>query len=150
MSANQAVSANGNRQMMGREPDPQVKPKAERRQFSMEYKRRILAEAEGCTQRGEIGALLRREGLYSSHLDKWRKQQKEGNPSTGSGHRLTGKGQKRGRKPDPQAHEIARLQQENEQMRVPLERAEQIIEVQKKLAHLLGTMCAESESRGRP
>ena len=142
MSVNQAVSANGNRQMKGREPDPQVKPKAERRQFRIEYKRRILAEAEGCTQRGEIGALLRREGLYSSHLDKWRKQQEQGN--------LTGKGERRGRKPDPQAHEIARLQQENEQMRIRLERAEQIIEVQKKLAQLLGTMCVESENCGRP
>lgn len=142
MSATRAVSATGNRQKMGREADPQVRPKAERRQFSVEYKRRILAEAEGCSQRGEIGALLRREGLYSSHLDKWRKQQEQGN--------LTGKGQKRGRKADPQAQEIARLQQENEQMRVRLERAEQIIEVQKKLAQLLGTMCAESESCGRP
>jgi len=142
MQAKQAVTANGNRQMIGREADPQVKPKAERRQFSVEYKRRILAEAEGCSQRGELGALLRREGLYSSHLDKWRKQKEQGN--------LTGKGEKGGRKPEPQANELVRLQRENEQMRVRLERAEQIIEVQKKLAHLLGTMCAESEGHGMP
>lgn len=142
MQAKQAVSANGSRQNMGREADPQVKPRAERRQFSVEYKRRILAEADGCTQRGELGALLRREGLYSSHLDKWRKQREQGN--------LIGKGEKRGRKADPQAEEIARLQRENEQMRVRLERAERIIEVQKKLAQLLGMMCAESESSGMP
>lgn len=142
MQAKQAVSANGSRQNMGREPDPQVKPRAERRQFSVEYKRRILAEADGCTQRGELGALLRREGLYSSHLDKWRKQREQG--------KLTGKGEKRGRKADPQGEEIARLQRENEQMRIRLERAERIIEVQKKLAQLLGMMCAESESSGMP
>ena len=53
-------------------PDPEVVPKAERRRFTAEYKLRILAEADACTQRGEIGALLRREGLYRSHLDKWR------------------------------------------------------------------------------
>lgn len=143
MQANQAVSRNGNRESMGREPDPQVKEKAERRQFSVEYKRRILAEAAGCSQRGEIGALLRREGLYSSHLDKWRKQRDQG-VLTGSN------GQKRGRKSDPQAEEIARLQRENEQMRSRLERAERIIEVQKKLAQLLGTMYGESESNGMP
>lgn len=143
MQANQAVSRNGSRQNMDREPDPQVKAKAERRQFSAEYKRRILAEADGCTQRGEVGAILRREGLYSSHLDKWRKQREQGV--------LAGtNGQKRGRKPDPQADEMARLQRENEQMRVRLERAERIIEVQKKLAQLLGMMCAETGSSATP
>jgi transposase len=55
-------------------PDPQVIPKAERWWFGAEYKQRILAEADACTERGQIGALLRREGLYSSHLDKWRKK----------------------------------------------------------------------------
>jgi transposase-like protein len=80
---------------------------------------------------------LRREGIYSSYLDKWRKQRDRG-ALEGLG------GQKRGRKPDPQAAEIARLARENEQLRSRLERAEQIIEVQKKLAELLGTMSAES------
>ena len=55
-------------------PDPEVTPKAKRRRFSAEYKLRILAEVDDSTQPGEIGALLRREGLYSSHLSKWRKQ----------------------------------------------------------------------------
>jgi transposase len=54
-------------------PDPEVVPKAKRRKFSAEYKVRILEEADRCTERGEIGALLRREGLYSSHLSTWRR-----------------------------------------------------------------------------
>lgn len=143
MNMGRTGALNGNRETMGKEPDPQVVPKAERRQFSAEYKLRILAEADVCTERGAIGALLRREGLYSSHLDKWRKQRDRG--------ALVGlRGQKRGRKPDPQTAEIARLQRENEQLRSRLERAEHIIDVQKKLAHLLGTMSAESQSSETP
>ena len=96
MKVSQPVSLNGNRQRVGTEPDPQVVPTAERRKFSTEYKLRILAEADECTERGAIGALLRREGLYSSHLEKWRKQREHG--------ALEGLGsQKRGRKLDPQA-----------------------------------------------
>ena len=127
MQVNMGV-ANGTRPMMTQEPDPQVVPKAERRRFSVEYKLRILAEADRCTEYGQIGALLRREGLYSSHLTTWRRQRDQGTL-----------GQKRGRKPDPQAAEIKRLARENEQLRARLERAEHIIDVQKKLAQLLGT-----------
>jgi transposase-like protein len=123
----------GNRQ----ELDPEVTPRAKRRQYSAEYKLRILAEADQCTEYGAIGALLRREGLYSSLLDKWRKQRRRG-ALEGLG------GQKRGRKPDPQAAEIARLQRENERLRTQLERAEKIIDVQKKLAELLGTESDET------
>lgn len=142
MKVGQAIAINGNRQSMSREADPQVIPKAERRKFSAEYKLRILAEADECSERGQIGALLRREGLYASHLDKWRKQRERG--------ALEGlRGQKRGRKPDPQATEIARLQRENEQLRSRLERAEHIIDVQKKLAQLLGTMSAETANNER-
>ena len=119
---------NGTRPTMTEEPDPQVVPKAERRRFSAEYKLSILAEADRCTAHGQIGALLRREGLYSSHLATWRRQREQGTL-----------GQKRGRKPDPQAAEIKRLQRENERLRARLERAEHIIDVQKKLAQLLGT-----------
>ena len=118
---------NGSRPTMIQEPDPQVVPKAERRRFSSEYKQRILAEADLCTEKGQIGALLRREGLYSSHLTTWRRQREQG-----------ALGRKRGRKPDPQAAEIKRLEQENERLRLRLERAEHIIDVQKKLAQLLG------------
>ena len=140
MKVSQPLSNNGNHQQMSQEPDPEVAPRAKRRRFSAEYKLRILAEVDAGTERGAIGALLRREGLYSSHLDKWRKQRDRG--------ALAGlRGQKRGRKPDAQAAEIARLQRENEQLRSRLEQAEQIIDVQKKLAELLGTMSAETASR---
>ena len=105
-------------------PDPEVIPKAERRRFTAEYKLRILSEADACTQRGEIGALLRREGLYRSHLDKWREQRR-----AGAFQALTP--QKRGPKPDPQATEITRLRRENERLQQRLQRAETIIEVQK-------------------
>jgi transposase len=143
MKVRQPATINGNGQNMNQEPDPQVVPKAERRSFSNEYKLRILAEADACREWGAIGALLRREGLYSSHLDKWRKQRDQG-VLTGS------KGRKRGRKPDLQASEMARLQRENEQLRARLERAEHIIEVQKKLAHLFGTISGETAGSERP
>jgi transposase len=121
-------------------PDPEVVPKAERRRFSAEYKLRILAEADACKERGEIGALLRREGLYHSHLDKWRQQR----------HRSALQGlapHKRGPKPDPQAAEIVRLRRENERLQQRLQRAETIIEVQKKLAALLGLPTSEDDAQ---
>ncbi len=112
-------------------PDPEVVVKAQRRQFSAEYKRRILQEADSCTQRGEVGALLRREGLYSSHLNTWRHQRARGELQG-----LTPA--KRGRKVDPQAAENARLLRETERLKAQLARAELIIEVQKKVSQLLG------------
>jgi transposase-like protein len=143
MKVSHPVANNGNRHSMSNEPDPQVVPKAERRRFSAEYKLRILVEADACSERGQIGALLRREGLYSSHLDKWRKQR------AGGALEALG-GQKRGRKPEPQAAEMARLQCENEQLRSRLQRAEHIIDVQKKLAQLLGTLSAETPTNETP
>ena len=127
------VSKNGTRngQSSAVKPDPEVVPRAKRRTFSAEYKLRILAEADSCTERGEIGALLRREGLYSSHLDKWRLQRQRGVLRALAP-------QKRGPKVDPQAEENARLRRENERLRVRLQQAETIIEVQKKLSALLG------------
>ena len=120
----------GNGQVSTR-PDPEVVPQAERRRFSAEYKQHILQEAEARTQPGEVGALLRREGLYSSHLTTWRQQRRRGELQG-----LTPV--KRGRKADPQAAEIARLQRENERLKAQLERAELIIDVQKKLSQMLG------------
>lgn len=112
-------------------PNPEVPPRAKRRQFSPEYKQRILAEADACTQRGQIGALLRREGLYTSHLDKWRAQRAQGT--------LAGLApKKRGRKPKPEATENARLRRELERLQRKVQRAETIIAFQKKLAELLG------------
>ena len=120
-------------------PEPEVLPRAKRRRFSAEYKLRILEEVDGCTQRGQIGALLRREGLYSSHLSTWRQQRLLG--------QLEGLSpKKRGRKPqDPAVEEAARLRRENERLRARLEQAEMIIDVQKKLSQLLGLTPDETE-----
>ena len=119
-------------------PDPEVMPKARRRRFSAEYKLRVLTEADACTQHGEIGALLRREGLYSSHLDTWRKQRDQG--------QLQGlAGKKRGRKADRHAAELAQLRRENEQLQARLKQAETIIDVQKKLCGLLGLSAVSAE-----
>ena len=107
-------------------PDPEVVVKARRRHFTAEYKRQVLQEADACTQRGEVGALLRREGLYSSHLNTWRQQRQRGE-------RQGLMPAKRGRKADPQAAEIARLQRETARLKAQLDRAELIIEVQKNL-----------------
>ena len=112
-------------------PDPPVVPKAERRRFSAEYKQRILAEADTCTQRGQVGALLRREGLYASHLEKWRQQRDQAT-------RAALAPRPRGPKPDPPAAEIARLRQANERLMGRLAQAEALIEVHKKLSTLFG------------
>ena len=131
MSHRQVDISRGNGQAGLTVPDPEVVVKAQRRQFSAEYKRRILQEADSCTQRGEVGALLRREGLYSSHLNTWRHQRARGELQG-----LTPA--KRGRKADPQAAENARLLRETERLKAQLARAELIIEVQKKVSQLLG------------
>lgn len=112
-------------------PDPEVVVKPKRRQFTADYKHRILQEVDACTQPGEIGALLRREGLYSSHLTTWRHQRQRGE-------RQGLAPVKRGRKADPQVAEIAQLQREKARLQAQVERAELIIEVQKKLSQLLG------------
>jgi len=109
----------------------EVVAKAKRRQHPAEYKLRILREVDECKGSGEVGALLRREGLYSSLVSKWREQRERGSLTGLSGHR-------RGPKVDPQAVEIARLQRENKRLQEKLQRAELIIEVQKKVARLLG------------
>ncbi len=120
---------NGKRKMS----DPEVRTRARRRTFTAEYKRRILEEADRCTGRGEMGALLRREGLYSSHLTTWRRQREAGE--------LAGLApKKRGRKKDEEAAELANLRCENERLRKQLDQAELIIAAQKKLAQLLETL----------
>ena len=111
------------------EPDPEVIVTGKRRRYSQAYKLRVLAEAEQC-QRGETGALLRREGLYHSTLSKWRQQQAEG--------KLDGRRARAKAVQSEQAQELKRLQRENARLQARLEKAEVIIEVQKKLAKLLG------------
>lgn len=123
-------------------PDPEVVLKAKRRKFTAEYKRRILEEADDCTEAGQIGALLRREGLYSSHLTTWRRQRDQGVVKGLSP-------RKRGRKrKDELEREVARLQRENERLQANLEQAETIIDVQKKLSRLLG-LATEENGTGR-
>ena len=115
-------------------PDPEVPEKKTRRKFTAAYKLRMLHEAEQCLQPGEIGVLLRREGLYSSHLTTWRRQREEGvlqalNPK------------KRGRKEkpkDPSAERIAQLEKENQRLKSRLRKTEIIIEAQKKISEILG------------
>jgi transposase len=112
-------------------PDPEVPQVAKRRRFSAEYKLKILAEAEACTEPGEVGALLRREGLYSSHLSAWRKQARQG--------LIDGLDKKRGRKrKDPLIEENERLRREKEKLEKRLAQAQAVIEVQKKLSEVLG------------
>ena len=115
-------------------PDPAVPEKPVRRRFTAEYKLRVLREAERSTGPGELGALLRREGLYSSHLTTWRKQREEGALAG-----LTPK--RRGRKANPDAALIAEnegLRRQSERLAEKLRQAETIIEVQKKLSEILG------------
>jgi transposase-like protein len=116
----------------GREVE--VLAKAERRRFTMEYKRRVLQEADGCTKSGELGALLRREGLYSSHLAAWRSARARGELSGLSPKKRGPKG----KSPHPDAKRILQLERENRRLRARAERAEALIEVQKKVAALLG------------
>jgi len=109
----------------------EVVAKAKRRQHPAEYKLRILREVEGCEGKGEVGALLRREGLYSSLVSKWREQHDRDG--------LTGlSGKRRGPKVEVNAEELLRLQRENKRLQAQLERAELIIDVQKKIVQLAG------------
>lgn len=119
-------------------PDTEVIPKAQHRQFSAEYKRCILQEYEACSEPRQKGALLRREGLYSSHITAWRRQRERSELESLTPH-------KRGPRADPQAAEIARLKRENERLRKRLEQAELIIEFQKKVSQMLGLPVEESE-----
>lgn len=123
---------------------PEVPAQAARRRYSAEYKLKILAQYDNCQNSGEVGALLRREGLYSSHLTKWRRQRADGQLAALAP-------QKRGRKhqvANPLAAEVARLQRENERLTKKLHQAETIIEVQKKISQLLGIAQPEFAQEG--
>jgi transposase len=127
-----------------RPPDPAVSEKPERRRFLVEYKLRILQEADRCTASGQLGALLRREGLYSSILSTWRQQRDKG---TLAG--LTPK--RRGRKANPDAPLIAenlRLTRETQRLAAKLRQAETIIDIQKKLSEMLGIPLPPSDCSG--
>ena len=114
-------------------PDPEVVAKPTRRQFSAAYRLRILEEADRCTEPGEIGRLLRREGLYTSHLSAWRKARRDGS--------LQGLApKKRGAKPtrDPRDAKIRALEAKVARLETELDKAHLILDVQGKMAGLLG------------
>lgn len=112
-------------------PDPEVTERATRRRFTAEYKRRILREADACKGNGDLGLLLRREGLYSSHLSTWRRQRD-------AIARVSLAPKKRGRTAKPVDPRVKQLRWENARLKRRLERAEAIIEIQKKASELLG------------
>ena len=114
-------------------PDPEVSAKPKRRQFTAAYKARIVEEVQQCTEQGQIGAILRREGLYSSAITLWRRQYQ-------SGALRALKDDKRGRKTtrDPRYQELDRQRREIERLNKKLHKAELIIDIQKKVAALLG------------
>jgi transposase len=116
-------------------PNPEVQVKAERRRFSAEYKRRLVAEAGQC-RHGELGSLLRREGLTYAQIMQWRRAQAEGTLSDKS----------RGPRPNPNRAAVRQLEMENARLKRKLEQAEAIIDAQKKLAALLDTLQRETAS----
>jgi transposase len=128
------VRGEGDGQAAKPPPDPELAERAQRRRFTAEYKLRILAEAdEAVTRPGELGALLRREGLYSSNLTKWRRQREEG--------ALEGLSRSRGRKPaEPLEKENALLRRRLERAEAELEKAHRVIEVQGNVSALLGEL----------
>jgi transposase-like protein len=117
-------------------PNPEVSAIPKRRTFTANYKLEILKQVDACKDRpGAVGELLRREGLYSSHLTEWRKD---------------ALGKKRGRKPsrNPLTDELEKLQKENRELKRRLEQAEVIIDVQKKLSSMLGIPLKSPPSDG--
>jgi transposase-like protein len=112
-------------------PDPEVEARSKRRRFTAEYKLRVLREADACKGPGEIGALLRREGLYSSHLFHWRRQREEAAQA-----QL--KARKRGPKAKVEDPRVKQLERETARLQRRLKHAETIIEIQKKAAELMG------------
>jgi len=123
-------------------PDPEVLARPQRRRFTPAYKARVVEEAQHCTESGELGALLRREGLYSSALTQWRRQYQSG---ALQGLQEAKRGRKRTR--DPRDQELERLQHDKERLSQKLRQAEQIIEIQKKVAALLGNSLETPSNR---
>lgn len=124
-----------------RATETEVPERATRRRFSKEFKLRVLEEADRCSKPGEMGALLRREALYSSHITTWRQQRLAGT--------LKALGRKRGPKPKDRAEQVAvaKLRRENERLRERLRKAEKIIEVQKNWRRCSGSTRATSRTQ---
>ena len=121
-------------------PDPELVEQAKRRTFTAKYKAEILAKADACTEPGEVGELLRREGLYTSHLTYWRKQRKDG--------ALKELGKPRGRKPvDRRDQKIAQLQRKLERSEAELAKARRVIEIQGNVSALLEEMLGSESAQ---
>jgi transposase-like protein len=125
-------------------PTTEVSERPARRRFAAEYKLRILAEADRCTELGQIGEVLRREGLYSSHLSNWRRQRDEG---VLAGLKPKRRGRKANRK-NPLADEVAQLQRKNRRLEEKLRQAELIIDVQKKVSEMLNIPLKSLDDEG--
>ena len=137
-----APMAGGRDSLVCSPPDPEVPEKKPRRNFTAKYKLRVLDEADACTQQGQLGALLRREGLYSSNLTTWRRQREKGLLKA-----MTPK--KRGRKrkeENPLTKKVAQLEKETRLLQQKLKKAELIIEAQKKMSEILGIAQKLNES----
>ena len=120
--------------------DPEVPARPRRRTYTAEYKLKVLKKADACKEPGQLGALLRREGLYHSNLITWRRQAEDGTLKA-----LSPK--KRGRKaqpPNPLASRVAELERENRKLKKEMKKAETIIEFQKKVSELLGIPLSEA------
>ena len=130
MSQSNGSKVNGNGSSATYALDPEVVGRAQRRQFSVSDKLRILREADECSEPGQIGALLRREGIYSSYLTQWRRERENGQLASVTAH-------KRGRPRAEQGATLSSLAQENAALKARLVQAELIIAAQKKLAQIL-------------
>jgi transposase-like protein len=130
MSHNQAVQVKINDQIQTLVANPAVTPKGSRRRFPLAYKLKVLAEAEACQKPGELGALLRREGLYDSHLSRWRAARRAGE--------FGATDQPTSARVKTLKQELAALQTEQARLQKSLAQAELVIDVQKKLSLLLG------------
>jgi transposase-like protein len=127
-------------------PDPEVVAAAKRRTFTAEYKQRILTEADAAVARpGAIGALLRREGLYSSHLVTWRRERQAGILQGLTPHKRGPKSKR-----SPQEEEIQKLRRENQRLAEELRKAEIVIDVQKKVGALLGWPLPKADPEKKP
>ena len=125
----------------GEVPDPELVDRATRRKFTAKYKLQILEKADACTEPGEIGELLRHEGLYTSHLTYWRKQRKDG--------ALAELGKPRGRKPaDKRDEQIAALTSRAERAEAELAKARKVIEIQGNVSALLEQMLGADSAQG--
>ena len=120
-------------------PEVEVTGKAERRRFSAEYKSKILKEADSCRHPGELGALLRREGLYSSNLTAWRAARDRGLAPKKRGPKAVVK--------DARDRRITELERENQKWKARAERAEALVDLQKKVSEILGITLPESEGK---